>query len=231
MSVFRRTGISTGVRRRHPIARVAQLALAAVALASLAGCDMRALTSDQLFSGRDAGGMTDARPKDGRLDAPLDGGDDRPWSRVDAHADAPADRQTPDAARTDAAPPCTTTSCTADQFCDELTGRCTARTGTGMLSGVVTDRCSGRPLSAKVGIAGRHMCSFEGKGSFFFTNLPLGTLRLAVALDGYDLVSMTVVIAPGGTVADVAMTRAAPLTCADPGPVVPACTCVEPTCS
>jgi len=222
MSVFRPAGISTRVKGRHRIERLAQLALAALALA---GCDMRPLSSDQLFPTHDAG-KTDAR-----VDAPADG-DGRPSSRGDAHADVAADRGPPDAGRADAAPPpCTATSCAAEQFCDELTGRCTARTGTGMLSGVVTDRCSGRPLSAKVGIAGRHMCSFEGKGSYFFTNLPLGTLRLAVALDGYDLVSMTVVVAPGGSVADVAMTRAAPLTCADPGPVVPACTCVEPTCS
>ncbi|MFL5304811.1 MAG: hypothetical protein ACJ8F1_06335 [Polyangia bacterium] len=210
------------MRRRDRIARVARLGLAAVALTgitALAGCDMRPLSNDQLFPTHDAG----------RGDGPMI--DARPSAR-DAHADVAADREPRDAGRADAAPqPCTAAGCTTDQFCDELTGRCTARVGAGMLSGVVTDRCSGRPLSAKVGIAGRHMCSYEGKGSYFFTNLPVGTLRLAVALDGYELVSMTVVVAPGGSVADVAMTRAAPLTCADPGPVVPACTCAEPTCS
>ncbi|HVT07810.1 MAG TPA: carboxypeptidase-like regulatory domain-containing protein [Polyangia bacterium] len=214
------------MRRRHPFERVSRLALGAVAMAALAGCDMRPLSNDQLFPNRDAG-VSDARQKDARMEAAMDGA-----SHPDARADAAADRGPPDAGRGDVAPPpCTVAACAADQFCDDLTGRCAPRTGTGMLSGVVTDRCSGRPLSAKIGIAGQHMCSYEGKGSYFFTNLPLGTLRLAVALDGYDLVSMSVVIAPGGSVADVAMTRAAPLTCADPGPVAPACTCVEPTCS
>lgn len=226
MSVLRPAGISTRVRCRRPTQLVARLPLAAVALAALslsgsAGCGMRALSNDQLFAGRDAG-RTDARVADAHMDAPV----------ADAHADVGADRERTDGGRGDVAPPpCTPDGCTADEFCDELTGHCAARTGAGMLSGVVTDRCTGRPLSAKVGIAGRHVCSYEGKGSYFFTNLPLGTLRLAVALDGYDLVSMTVVIAPGGSLADVAMTRTAPLTCADPAPVVPACTCVEPTCS
>jgi len=103
--------------------------------------------------------------------------------------------------------------------------------GTGMLSGVVSTSCSPvQGLDAKVGIAGHHKCSYPQKGSFFFSDLPLGTLELAVAKEGYVLYQAIVVIAPGGTVHNVALTPASPGGCADPLPVPIACDCTEADC-
>ncbi len=231
MSMFAVGGISTLVRRPHRTKRVAWLTLIAATLAGVGGCGMRPLSNEELFSRHDAG----------RLDASIDRsaprdavGHDAPTDRRasgDAQVARDSGRDAAEAGRPDVGPPrCSADGCATDQFCDDLTGRCAPRAGAGMLGGVIMDRCTGRALSAKVGIAGRHVCSYAGKGSYFLTGLPLGTLRLAVALEGYELVSTTVVIAPGGTVADVTLTPAAPLTCTDPPPDAPPCTCVQPGC-
>ena len=120
-------------------------------------------------------------------------------------------------------------ACAADQFCDELTGRCAPSSGTGMLSGVVTDACSGAPLSALIGIAGHHTCSYPGKGSYFFSTLPLGMLKLTVAKDGYELYGATVDIAAGGVVHDISMARVGG--CAAPATADVACTCTTSSCT
>jgi hypothetical protein len=224
MSLLRAPGIVTPVgpaSRRQPVVAWALSLLALTA----AGCGIRPLQHDELFgTAADAGSdVASERPSDGPLDAPAD-------LTVDLIPDSGPDGNDRDAA-TEAPPPaCTAESCAAEEFCDELTGRCTLRSGTGMLSGVVTDRCTGAGLSANVGIAGQHHCSFVGKGSYFFTGLPLGTLRLAVALDGYQLASMTVVVGARGTVADVALSRATPDGCVGPAPSPPVCTCVGTGC-
>jgi len=232
MSLLRAVGIVIPV---GPASR-RQLALAwalSVLALTAGGCGIRPLQHDELF-GRAADAGSDAaseRPGDGPRDAPADLSVDlAPDLSVDLTPDAGPDGNDRDAA-TEAPPPaCTAESCAAEEFCDELTGRCTPRSGTGMLSGVVTDRCTGAGLSANVGIAGQHHCSYIAKGSYFFTGLPLGTLRLAVALEGYQLASMTVVVGAGGTVADVALSRATPDGCAGPAPSPPACTCVGTGC-
>jgi hypothetical protein len=56
-----------------------------------------------------------------------------------------------------------------------------------MLSGMVLDACnSGRALDALVGIARQRLCSHKGKGSFFFTQLPLGRLLVTASKEGYE---------------------------------------------
>jgi hypothetical protein len=56
------------------------------------------------------------------------------------------------------------------------------------VSGAVYSACSGLPIDALVGIAGRHLCSFPGKGSFFFRidDVPAGvTVTVTAAKKGY----------------------------------------------
>jgi hypothetical protein len=107
-----------------------------------------------------------------------------------------------------------------------------ASSGPGMLSGVVIDMCDSMPLDALVGIAGHHMCSFQGKGSYFFSNLPLGMLELAVSKTGYDLYDVAVDVVPGGVVHQVALVRTGGGAdgCGVPRPTQVACTCQAPTC-
>jgi hypothetical protein len=189
--------------------------LAVMSLAG-AGCDLRQLAHDDLFGpGVDAGAGLDGG---GRADAGTDGDAD---AHADADADAGADVGADVGGDTD-----------ADAAGDAAgEGGTDLGTGTGMLSGVVSSACpSAQGLDAKVGIAGRHQCSFPDKGSFFFSSLPLGTLELAVAKDGYLLYQATVVIAPGGTVHNVALVPASAGGCADPPPAQVACTCTDADC-
>jgi hypothetical protein len=117
--------------------------------------------------------------------------------------------------------------CNPDQFCDELTNQCAARAGAGMLSGTVIDECTNYGTDALVGVAGQHQCSYVGKGSYFFSGLPLGRLKLAAAKEGYDLYGATVEIVPGGVVHDIRLVRIGG--CAQPA--APACTCTDASCT
>jgi len=119
-------------------------------------------------------------------------------------------------------------SCPADQFCDELTGRCVPSSGSGMLSGVVTDACSGVGIAALVGIAGQHVCSYQTKGSYYANALPLGTLKLAAAKTGYELYGDTVDIVTGGVVHDIRLMRVGG--CDAPAPADNICTCTASSC-
>jgi hypothetical protein len=119
-------------------------------------------------------------------------------------------------------------SCPADQFCDELAGRCAPSAGLGMLSGAVTDACSGAGVAALVGIAGQHVCSYQTKGSYFVNGLPLGILKLAAAKTGYELYGDTVDIVSGGVVHDIRVMRVGG--CTAPVPADNACTCTTSAC-
>ena len=88
-----------------------------------------------------------------------------------------------------------------------------------MLSGVVVDACSGTGLDARIGIAGRRLCSAADKGSYFFSALPLGRLKLAAVKDGYELYGATVEIVPGGVIHDIVLVRAGG--CAEPAARLP----------
>ncbi|HEY8923656.1 MAG TPA: carboxypeptidase-like regulatory domain-containing protein, partial [Polyangia bacterium] len=126
--------------------------------------------------------------------------------------------------------PCTPASCPSDQFCDDLSGACLPRQGTGMISGAVYDSCLHVPVNAKVGIAGQHACAASGKGSYFFSQIPLGRLTVTAAAPGYQLFTKEVTIVPGGNSLNIALDRSAPITCADPAPAAVACACSEPGC-
>lgn len=106
--------------------------------------------------------------------------------------------------------------------------------GSGTLTGIVVDRCTGKHINALVGIGGQHMCSFTGKGSFFFTGLPTGVeLTLASAAPGYQAFSKPLVISAMGTPFDIALDRldADPeRPCDVPEPPAPMCSCVQPGC-
>ena len=100
-----------------------------------------------------------------------------------------------------------------------------------MISGVVVSACTGNGLGAQVGIAGRHVCSDRTKGSFFLSGLPVGTLKLAVAKTGYKLYDATIIVATGGTIADVAFQPDTPGGCADPPPADVVCSCGDGGCT
>jgi len=197
-----------------------------------AACQMSPLTSDDLFGktrhdaamdaaqGSDAVAI-DASPegKDLREEAPEDAGvDERDAVVIDAAADSSRDAGC-------------AASCGPGTQCDPASDRCVLVNGEGMLSGVVNDHCGGRALSALVGIAGRHQCSFAGKGAFFFSQLPLGTLELAVAKDGYLPFAAVVEVKAGGTVMNVSLTRAADPDCAGQAPADTGCVCDGGACT
>ncbi len=192
--------------RRHRIL----ISIAGVVIVALAGCDIRPLTHGELFGARDA--ATPDTPPDVVTQPPPDGnspGDSPP-------GDTPSR--------------CVPADCAFDQYCDEISGRCASRFGAGMLSGVVRDACSGEALDARVGIAGQRQCSPTGKGNYFFSNLPLGTLKLAAFKVGYRPYDATIVIDRGGTIQDIVLDRDTPGGCSDPRPATAACTCTEPGC-
>lgn len=239
---------------RPALTRMTKAGVAAVVAAVVtvvtgaAGCDLRGLAHDQLYGSPDAGGMSDVAGPDDRADAAIDG-DTGPADTADAlngrDADGSdmeeGDADAPDADGADLAadaageagdtsPPCTVEACAADQFCDDLSGRCVLRTGTGMLSGAVIDACNRTVVDTKIGIAGRRQCSAAQKGSYFFSGLPLGKLTVTAAAPGYDLFVAVVTIVPGGNVLEVPLVRTSPVGCGDPKPSPAVCTCVESGC-
>ncbi len=147
-------------------------------------------------------------------------------------SDAAVDQGAPDGppgdGDPDASPSGCAQACNPEQYCDELTNRCAPRVGTGMLSGSVGDPCISDGVDALVGIAGQHRCSYVSKGSYFFTNLPLGRLKLAAAKEGYELYGATVEIVPGGVIHDIKLVRTGG--CTAPRPTV-ACTCTDSSCN
>ena len=225
-----------------------------------AGCNLKGLAHDQLYGSTDAAIEQPAGPGIDAEDANGDGNEDAgadvgapDSTSPDAAQDAPtadaavevgqgdaADGATSDViAPPDAgpdgggdAPPvaCTPATCPADQFCDDLSGVCLPRDGTGMISGAVIDACHQTAVNAKVGIAGHRACSAAGKGSFFFPGIPLGRLTVTAAAAGYELFIQEVTIVPGGNTLNIPLVRSLPVTCADPAPPAAACSCPEPTC-
>ena len=163
-----------------------------------------------------------------------------PDAAVPARADAARDTPPPPDVLTpapdtlpappDVAPTCTPT-CGADQLCDQGTGTCVPRNGTGVFSGVVVSACDpNRHLAALVGIGGQHTCSFTGKGSFFFDGLPIG-VRLTVTSkkEGFARHTEVVTIPPEG-LAGHQIALMPESGCAAPEPGADACVCHEPVC-
>jgi hypothetical protein len=198
---------------------VAGLAVALLA----AGCDVRPLTSAELYgaarggsSGAGAGGTTGGGGAGGNAVGGTSGGGA-------AGNEAGADGGGSDGDASVCPHPCP-----ADRFCDELTGQCLPSSGSGMLSGTVSDACTGAGISALVGIAGQHVCSYQTKGSYFVNGLPLGMLKLAAAKTGYELYGDTVEIATGGVVHDIRMVRVGG--CDAGAPADNACSCTTSSC-
>jgi hypothetical protein len=223
------------------------LLLATLAMGALASsCTIRGLAHDELFGPPDGSAMeagSDVTPDTDdvgvdAVDTGIPGDVVEPTDAADVDAaeiDALTDASVVDA---DAGPgpdlvvACTATSCPADQFCDDLTQRCTPRTGSGMLSGIAFNMCDHKNVDARVGIAGQHQCTAAQKGSYYFhVNVPFGMLTLSAAAQGYKVFSKTVVIVPGGNVQDIAMIPDTPNGCADPTPVPVPCTCTDAACS
>ena len=198
------------------------LLLGPATLIALGACQMSPLTSEGLFGQeRHDAGTPDGVDASGGVDA-TDGVADRkasdgPTDETDAGDDGPADARdavTVDASADGSPDGACAASCGPGTQCDPASDQCVLVNGEGMLSGIVTDRCDGHSLSALVGIAGRHQCSFAGKGAYFFSQLPLGTLELAAAKDGYMPFAQVIEVKAGGTVLDVKLTRATDPGCA-----------------
>lgn len=189
------------------------------------GCDMQSLRSSQLFGGRDA--ASDAAATDAAVDGDGDAGRDvvvdapevsTDGAALDASAAVDAIDATDAVAATDA-----TDGASPVDTAPEVAAL-------GMLSGTVRDTCTLNGLDALVGIAGRHTCSYPQKGSYFIRAVPLGTLKLAAAKDGYALYEATIEIVPGGNIHNIDMVPATAAGCAAlPSPPL-ACTCTTPTC-
>ncbi|HXI55932.1 MAG TPA: hypothetical protein VNO55_07730 [Polyangia bacterium] len=99
-----------------------------------------------------------------------------------------------------------------------------------LLSGTVTDACTRRGTTARVGIAGRRQCSVDGKGSYYFDDLPGGKLALVAFKEGYRLFEVAVSITAQGTIQDIVLHPDTPGDCADPPPADIACVCSLPGC-
>jgi hypothetical protein len=109
---------------------------------------------------------------------------------------------------------------------------CTPRSRDGLFSGAVVDVCNGAVLDANVGIGGQHLCTFAQKGSFFFSNLPVGcNLTVSVTREGYRPYYATVVIQPGGLSSYmIHLERTADPQCQGAQPIGAACRCDVPGC-
>jgi hypothetical protein len=101
------------------------------------------------------------------------------------------------------------------------------------VSGGVYSACDGAALDALVGIAGRHTCSFRGKGSFFFRidDLPAGVMvTLTAAKPGYRPYSVALDLDRGGVIHDVRLVPAEGDCASNPQPATSACSCTMPSC-
>lgn len=96
---------------------------------------------------------------------------------------------------------------------------CQSASRTGILSGIAVDKCTGAAVNVLVGIFGRHQCSFAGKGSLCFNNLPVHCdLTLTAGHPGYKPFFRTINIPPEGSASVKIELERAVGTCADPPP-------------
>jgi hypothetical protein len=203
-------GLSGSAGRGIPIdVRRLLLLLTLSPLLAAAGCDLRTLEQAQLVDRPDASPGTDLAGADGDSD----------------RGDLAVDSNPPDAVVG-----CPAIPCEAFETCEPATRTCKLRTGPGMLSGSVLDACTRHAIDARIGIAGRRQCSMGGKGAYFFTNLPEGTLALIAFKDGYKHFEVPVVITTTGTVQDILLQPDTPQGCAEPLPPDVACICDMPGC-
>ena len=122
-----RLSVAAGAGIRGDMKVVVACAVALVA----AGCDMRPLTSAELYGAAARGGSSASGGSGGGATGRGGTGGDSGGGMAGGDAGGDGGRSDGDAS---VCPP----SCPADQFCDELTGRCAPSAGSGMLSGAVT---------------------------------------------------------------------------------------------
>ena len=100
-----------------------------------------------------------------------------------------------------------------------------------MLSGTVRSACTPQQgTMARIAIAGRRQCAPDGKGSYYFPDVPEGDLALTAFKEGYKLFQVSVTITAGGNIQDILLVPDTPGGCADPPPPNVACTCNLPGC-
>ncbi len=93
---------------------------------------------------------------------------------------------------------CFSTGCSTGQFCHAATGRCEAAAGAAELTGGVTDRCTGQPISARVSMGGKSTCSGDEKPYFRLTGLSAGGPQaLAAGKRGYRPLLTEIFLEPG----------------------------------
>ncbi|HET6279877.1 MAG TPA: hypothetical protein VFH73_02895 [Polyangia bacterium] len=188
----------------------------ATGVAMAGGCDLRPLRQDQLLGAGGGGG------RDG-------GGGDSDGAMPATDGDA-GDGSGGGGDSLDAPRGCPAIPCADYEICDVPTMVCKLRTGMGILSGSVKDACTGQGIDARVGIAGRRQCTFAGKGSYYFKDLPEVKLALIAFKQGYKAFQVDVIVSAAGTVQDIVLQPDTPGGCADPPPVEVACTCNIPGC-
>jgi hypothetical protein len=183
---------------------MSRAALVLIALA-LGACGVQPLRSEELYPG------------------PVNGG-----PGADA---AIADATPADAALADMATPDTMTAPDAMMIPDTAVDPSCGQGDTGSVSGYISDACNGYPIDdAQVGIAGKHGCSWTGKGSFDLPGLPVGCERtLVIMRAGYKIWSMPILLKPTGN-AGIAVRLEREGGCTTMPPATSACTCIDGTC-
>jgi hypothetical protein len=224
------------------------------------GCDLRALRQDELVGVRDAALSQDARADisvgsavdagaqmsdggggdtatvsdagGGDTATVSDGGAGETDTGGDGGGGGDADARARDSE--EGGTGCPAKPCEAFEVCDLSAMTCSPRTGTGRLSGSVTDKCTGRGIAARVGIAGRRQCSYDGKGSYYFDNLPEGDLALVAFKQGYKHFEIAVSIVATGNIQNIVLEPDTADTadggCGRPPVADVACTCQLPGC-
>jgi hypothetical protein len=194
-------------------------------LVPLAACAVEPLRSEQLYESlaTDAATVPDA----GGAEAGSGDPDTGPLAAPDLAADvAPADTTAPDATAPDLSPPDRTPDADPDPNCDYSNLN-------GSISGSVWDDCNGAPLAnAQIGIAGKHTCSWDGKGSYDIPGLPVGCDKtLTSARAGFKPFAIAVHVNRNGiTRADIRLERVAPCNPSEPTPPAEKCVCTDATC-
>lgn len=117
--------------------------------------------------------------------------------------------------------------CGENQVCDTVTQQCVA---TATLSSDVVSACTGAPISARVTINGRSLCSATRKGYFELRDLtPGGPQTIAVGKGGYAAFSTKITLVPGFNSLDpIQLTPLAG--CAATAPVDEPCVCNDVGC-
>ncbi len=124
---------------------------------------------------------------------------------------------------------CDTTGCLTAQFCNVATGRCEESAGAAEISGTIVRSCDRAPLSARVSIDGKSVCSDSSKSYFNLRALSAGGPQLlAVGKTGYKLFTKNLILQPGFNTIEIVMDPKDG--CAGPVPDEVVCVCNDAQC-